>query len=120
MKITADTTHPDYHDVVHFIDWILIDGVRMQNIVHADLEAGEATVFTQPLRADEEGFMVTHQVRGKITIVWKDPAISKNGIVGSGTISMFNNLRADWEAREATRKAANPTDVHQITDVEPK
>lgn len=102
MKISSNTDHPDYHDVVNFIDCITVNDVVLKNCVHIDTdagEAGEAECFNLPLKA-VDGCVKTHTVKGKIDITWRLPLQSQNKMLGSGARALFYKLKADWERRE--------------------
>lgn len=100
MKISADQKHPDYHEVVHFIDAILINGVRTNQCVHVDTAKNEATVITQPVKP-VNGMVPTHVVRGEIEILWRQFVKSDNGLVGNGSERLFLSLKRNWDMREA-------------------
>jgi hypothetical protein len=94
MNISADKNSPDYHDVVHFIDQITIDGTVVKSVISVDTVAGCAVCYSQPLKI-ENGYVMTHLVLGKIDIIWR---------AGGGTLFLY--LKKDWEEREELRKQA--------------
>lgn len=111
MKISADPTSPDHHNVVHFIDKILVDGVELKFVISLDTDLKQAMCYTLPLVA-KRGMCETHFVIGKIDIVWRSIPESQNGLLGGGQKKLFDDLFQDWKARELARKG--------VTDVEPK
>ena len=104
MKLTSDKDHPDFHEVVHFIDKILLDGQELKHCVHIDLELGEAQCVSLPIKTKDNA-VVTHVVRGKLEIVWRKPIESSNKIIGVGTIATLEHFKKDWEQREQLRKS---------------
>ena len=113
MKISADHSHPDYHQVVVFLEEVYVDGIRLKTCVHIDTKLGEAQCYTQPLKVvrglDGVEMADTHVVKGKIDLIWRDIPTSPNGIVGDGTMKLFLHLKKDWEERELLREQAKET-----------
>lgn len=92
MRLSVDTDSPDYHDVIHFIDVVTIDGTIIRSCRSIDVAAGEAECFTMPFRSTDGIHVDTHIVKGKVDIVWKP---SKS--------SVFLYCKKDWEEREKRR-----------------
>jgi hypothetical protein len=111
MRISSDQASPDYHEVVHFIQRVTVNGVPHSNVVSVDIEAEEALCYSLPLTV-ENGMVKAHIIKGKIGIDWRMPVHSPNGLLGGGQNALLNNLYHDWQSRELKRK--------DITDVEPK
>jgi hypothetical protein len=108
MKISADSKNPNYHNVVHYMDDVLVNGARLSNVVEFDTEKGEALCITQPPTDDGTGHVKTHIVKGKIAIIWRAAAAkSDNGIVDPD--KMFRFFKQDWEERERGRKVNHET-----------
>lgn len=95
MKLSVDTDSPDYHDVIHFIDVITIDGTIIRSCRSIDVTKGEAVCFTLPYRSTDGVHVDCHTVKGKVEIIWKP-----------STSSVFHYLKNDWEGREAERAKA--------------
>ena len=111
MRISSDRESPDYHDVVHFIQRVTVNGVPLSNVVSVDTEAQEALCHSLPLTV-ENGMVKAHVIKGKIGINWRMPIQSPNGLIGGGQSALLTHLYHDWQARELERK--------DVTDVEPK
>ena len=92
MKISADPYHEDYHDVVHFVTGVTIDGSPLKTVVNIDTDANESLCYTQPIKV-LNGTVMKHTVKGKIEIIWR----------GMGE-PLFEHLKKDWEQREMLRK----------------
>jgi hypothetical protein len=107
MKLSADPTSPDYHELVHFIDKILLDNTPLDNVIAIDRSTRphKAQCFTLPMVV-KAGMVDTHQVTGEIGVEWR--VIPTN----SAQHQLFNQLYHDWTQRELTRLG--------VTDVEPK
>lgn len=74
MKISADKNSPDFHDAVHFIDVITIDGTPIKSCISVDMAKNEAVCYNLPLKVQNNAIM-THIVRGKIDIIWKQGGV---------------------------------------------
>lgn len=92
MKLNAHRHYEDYHDVVAFAECVMVDGVEIKHCVSVNIDAGIATVVTQPLRVMPDETLLTHTVKGKIEIKWRE---------GS---KVFEHLYNDWIQREKLRK----------------
>jgi hypothetical protein len=103
MKLSSNTTHPDYHPVAIFIDHITCDGTKIDRIVHVDTELGELQIMSMPLKV-VNNMVNTHVIYGKVEIVWREPLKSPNGAVGTGSQQVMDQFKADWEQRELLRK----------------
>lgn len=102
MRLSSDSSSPDHHPAAHYIQDVTVDGAAIKQCISFDTVAGEALVASQPVRGDEDGNVVTHIVRGKIGIVWRNNAVkSDNGILNSD--KMFQYTKKDWEDRENFR-----------------
>jgi hypothetical protein len=94
MKISSDPNHPDFHEVVHFIDQVTLNGEKLNYCVHMDTEKGEADCVIYPI-VPVNGFIPTQKWYGKVDIIWKPSP-------GIGSLNLLTMLKADWEKREAT------------------
>lgn len=103
MKLSANRASAYYHDVVNFVDKITLDGVMLTNVVDVDLDKGTILCITQPIQEDGTGHVKTHEVKGKIDIIWRSMGKSDNGLVDPNRMFLF--LKTDWERREERRKA---------------
>ena len=99
MKLSSDPTHPDYHDVVAFIDKVYCDKAELTSCVHIDIANGLAQCITYPI-APVNGVIPTHTIKGAITFTWRETVRSQNKLLGSGVYELFTKLRANWQARE--------------------
>lgn len=105
MKLSADKTSPDYHDVVHYIDQITVDGAVIKHCFSFDTKAGTALCASMPIKDDGNGNVKTHTVHGKIAVTWRSVGVkSANGLINTETL--FLHLKADWEERERVRSIA--------------
>lgn len=102
MKISADPKHPDYHNVVNFIDKIYCDNTELKSCVRIDIAKGEAECITYPI-VPVNGMVPTHTVKGAITFTWRAMPMSQNKLIGGGANDFFSELRANWQKREWAR-----------------
>lgn len=100
MKISANYSNPDYHEVVNFIDTITVDGIPVKHCISIDTDKNEAVCFIQPMRL-VDGNIPTHVIEGKIDIIWLS-------VTEKGRRGLFLNLKGDWEEREATLNLSKP------------
>lgn len=103
MKLSSDKNHPDYHDVVWFVDQVTLDGTVVKSCVHLDTDAKELVCFSQPLKVVND-VLQTHIAKGKIGIIWRSAVQSDNKLIGSGSLGLLESLKRDWEQREMLRK----------------
>ena len=104
MKLSSNQDHPDFHEVVYFIDKITVNGSILSNCYHIDTGAGEVVCATMPLKVHND-CIKTHIVTGKVDILWRSMPESDNKLLGGGSRGVFLHLKTDWEAREARRAA---------------
>lgn len=93
MKLSADKNHPDYHDVVNFVQDVFCSGVRLTNCVHLDIQEkpklSTFTVVTQPIKV-ENGRMATHKIEGECELTFNASMDNK----------LFQHFYNDWSERE--------------------
>jgi hypothetical protein len=101
MKLHADSKHPDYHEIVHFVKEIRLDGTPLKNCVGFNLTCKPhiATVATMPIKSSDAVHIDTHEVRGTLEIDW-------NGG------KLFEHLYNDWVRREEERN--KPVEHHPV------
>lgn len=101
MKLFIDSKHPSYHEVVHFVKEVRLNGHVLKNCVGFDLtnKPNVATVATMPIKASDGVHIDTHEVKGTLEIDWQD-----------GTL--FQHLYAQWLERERVRNL--PVEHHPV------
>lgn len=107
MKISSDPNHPDYAEVVMFIDKIYVNDVQITNCTHVDTKAGLAECITVPF-VEINGALQTYILSGKINITWRVPVQMDSKRLGSGARTLFEMLKKDWERREDRKTEGTP------------
>lgn len=99
MRLSANHTSPDHHQIVAFIKDITVDGVRVQDCVYFDTIAGVAVCANRPLKCSDGINLDTHEVKGAIKIVWDERTEDKHE-------QLFQHFKSEWEQRELQRMEA--------------
>lgn len=103
MKLSADPSSPDYHDIARFASRVTVDGEVVPNILSVDTDAGEAVCVSTPIVV-KHGQIETHTVKGKIVINLPWPLPHKEGEPISHHYIALARLYGDWRKREEMRR----------------
>ena len=71
MILTVDTTDKNYHDLVQFVDKVIVDGVQIKNCVYVDTVTGKYVTYTDPLRVVNGESLTEEKYAGKIEVTFK-------------------------------------------------
>ena len=72
MILTVDTTDKNYHDLVQFVDKVIIDGIQIKNCVYVDTVSGNYICYTDPLSVINGETLTESKRSNNIKITFKD------------------------------------------------